>query len=166
MSHQVRPDDGVQALREPQRVGEGDGEVGALVGADGQARAVRAQPIERLGHTRIGKALLGDAAAIDLDEAGDHGVQRLVVQMPAGGGEGALDQGAHAIADHPLAILEGDRVHPVAGQHRVDRAHEVLGRVHQGAVQIEGDHRALQTHALAPCGSRRTADAILLTMTP
>ncbi len=91
-----------------------------------------------------GRALVGDAAEIELDEALEQAAGAGLVQRLAGGGEAALDHHLGSTARPASGGLDRQGRQPLFGQHGVERAHQVGRCVHQGAVQVEGDHAAFQ----------------------
>jgi hypothetical protein len=92
------------------------------------------------------------AAQIDSDVAlkqagGAFGVQRL-----AGRDKAPLDHRLGALADQSGRDLERQGRQGFLGQQGVERPHQVRRRVHQGAVQVEGDDRAGEAALRWRCG--------------
>ena len=117
-------------------------QVGALVGADGEDGALGGQGVERRLDAREWLAGVGAMVAVVGDEAFEEARAVGLGELDAGGLEAALHQPAGALADERADLVSGQGGYAFLGQQDVERAGEVQGGVHQGAVEVEGDDGA------------------------
>ena len=80
--------------------------------------------------------------AVKLDDAGEGRGPRHRRQRRAGGGEAALDQLRHAVADHGRDGVEREPPPPRLDEQAIERRGDVRSAVDQRAVEVEEQRRA------------------------
>jgi hypothetical protein len=131
-------------MQQAELIQQGRRQVGLLVGADAEDRALGRQAVQHLGHAVERAAVAGDARPIEVDEAVGEAGKAGLVQVCAGLAEAVLQHGAHARTDEVAGRLHRGRAQALRHQHDVQRADEVGRRVDQRAVQVEGEGHAAE----------------------
>ena len=126
-----------EARAEAERVQQPDRQPRRLVGADAEAPARGGERVQRFRHAGEGPGQGGQVFGVEVEEALHPARQRGQVERRAGGGEAALHQPRHAVADHARDGVERLRRQAGLGQHAVQRGGEVRHAVHQRAVEVE-----------------------------
>ncbi len=119
-----------------------------LVGADGETKPRRPEPIER--RERAGKeaAFVGDMRLIVNEKVANQRIRARQIERRALAGEAALDQRPRAGPDERPRGLESERRQPLAQQQDVERADEIMRGVGQRAVEIENQNWGADRHGV------------------
>ncbi len=136
--------DGGETVGQTQGLQQGHRKIGALVGADREPRPRARQGVERRYDPRKGPALVGDMREIMRNETIEQAREPVVAKRRAGGGEASGDQGPGPGADHRPGLGQRQWRYAFLFKEDVERAHQIGRRIHQGAVEVEDDHGAVE----------------------
>ncbi len=139
LGHRVGADHGGEALGHAHRLKQHVGQIGALVGADGELGAECGQRIERIADAREGLGVARDVCPVAGDEFLGKLIEPLVLEVDAGERCGSLDQAPRALADERAHDVDLDPWQALQVHGLAQRARQIGRSVDQGAVEVEND---------------------------
>ena len=113
-----------------------------LVGADGLAPAGSREGLQRRFNTGVEPRLLRDVGIVVGQEVAEQYFELRRRKHPPRGGEASRKQHPAARSQHGARISDRQGRETLLGQNSVQRPHQVVGRVCEGAVEIVDDGRS------------------------